>query len=42
MLSAGKGFRVTGNTNNKGQYKFAGLSSGKYYMSTIMKEYEFE
>jgi len=38
-LSAGKGFRVTGSTNTKGQYKFPGLNSGKFYVTAILKEY---
>ena len=41
-LSAGKNLRITGNTNEKGQYKFVGLNSGKFYITAIMKEYEFD
>ena len=40
-LSQGKS-RVTGLTNAKGQFKFSGLNSGKYYVTAILKEYEFE
>lgn len=40
-LSAGKGFRMTGTTNSKGQFKFVGLNSGKFYVTAILKEYEF-
>lgn len=42
QLSAGKGKRLTGNTNAKGQYKFSGLNSGKFYATAILKEYEFD
>lgn len=42
QLSAGKGFRLTGNTNQNGQFKFSGLNSGKFYATAILKEYEFE
>lgn len=41
-LSAGKGFKLTGSTNSKGQYKFVGLHSGKFYLASILKEYEFD
>ena len=33
---------MTGNTNSKGQCKFVGLNSGKYYATAILKEYEFD
>ena len=33
---------MTGNTNKLGKYKFIGLNSGKFYVTAILKEYEFE
>ena len=42
QLSAGRGFRMTGSTNNLGQFKFSGLNKGKFYIQAILKEYEFE
>lgn len=32
---------MTGTTNAKGQFKFVGLNSGKFYATAILKEYEF-
>ncbi len=32
---------MTGTTNAKGQFKFVGLNSGKFYAAAILKEYEF-
>jgi len=29
-------------TNSRGQFKFIGLNKGKYYMTAILKEYEFD
>lgn len=42
QLSAGRGFRMTGSTNQQGQFKFSGLNKGKFYIQAILKEYEFE
>ena len=42
QLSAGKGFRLTGTTNQNGEFKFIGLNGGKFYLTAIIKEYEFE
>ena len=42
QLSAGKGFRLSGTTNQNGEYKFVGLNGGKFYLAAILKEYEFE
>ncbi|CDW74259.1 nodal modulator 1-like [Stylonychia lemnae] len=41
QLSAGKGFRQTGSTNAQGIHKFIGLFAGKFYVTAILKEYDF-
>lgn len=33
---------MTGTTNKQGVFKFVGLNSGKFYITAILKEYEFE
>jgi hypothetical protein len=41
QFSQGKNFRLSGSTNATGHYKFTALNSGKFYVSAILKEYEF-
>jgi len=33
---------MTGVTNKEGAMKFTGLNAGKFYITAILKEYEFE
>jgi hypothetical protein len=40
-LTASKKFRVSGVTNANGQFKFVALNKGKFYLTSILKEYEF-
>jgi hypothetical protein len=40
-LSAGKN-RQTGSSNKEGEFKFGKLSAQKFYLTALLKEYEFE
>ena len=42
LLSSGKTLKVNGTTGANGKHKFVGLNAGKFYMSAILKEYQFD